>query len=115
MGYPVAPYHLTGQITLSMEKIGEKISLIIMIAVYLLCGLRYFPDQPVATITNSGLHLLTVAPFLVGTILICSSFYRKITGETIGWQRMVRIYLTVGIIVEFFLGLYHYLNINQAG
>ena len=97
-----------------MEKIGEKISLFIMTTVYLLCGLRYFPDQPAATVINTGLHLLTVAPFLIGTILICSSFYRKTAGEPIGWQRMARIYLTMGIIVEFFLGLYHYLDINKA-
>jgi len=100
---------------LSMEKIGEKISLVIMTVVYLLCSLRYFPGQPAATITNTGLHLLTVAPFLVGAILIFSSFYRKTTGETIAWQKMARIYLTLGIIVEFFLGLRHYLEINLAG
>jgi hypothetical protein len=98
-----------------MEKIGEKISLVIMTTVYLLCSLRYFPDQPAATMTNTTLHLLTVAPFLIGTIMICSSLYRKTTGETISWPRMARIYLTLGIIVEFFLGLYNYLNINTAG
>ncbi len=98
-----------------MEKIGEKISLVIMTAVYLLCSLRYFPGQPAATMINTGMHLLTVAPFLVGTILIGSSFYRKTTEETISWPRIARIYLTLGIIVEFFLGLYNYLNINTAG
>jgi hypothetical protein len=98
-----------------MEKIGEKISLVIMTAVYLLCSLRYFPEQPAATMTDTALHLLTVAPFLIGTILIGLSFYRKTTGETISWPRIARIYLTLGIIVEFFLGLYDYLNINTAG
>lgn len=85
-----------------------------MAAVYLLCSLRYFPGQPVATITNTTLHLLTVAPFLVGAILIFSSFYKKTTGETITWPRMARIYLTLGIIVEFFMGLYNYLDINKV-
>ena len=98
-----------------MEKIGEKISLVIMAAVYLLCSLRYFPGQPAATMTNTGLHLLTVAPFLIGAILIGTSFYRKTTGETISWPRIARIYLTLGIIVEFFLGLYNYLSINTVG
>ena len=86
-----------------------------MTAVYLLCSLRYFPGQPAATMANTALHLLTVAPFLIGTILIGSSFYRKTTGENISWPRIVRIYLTLGIIVEFFLGLYNYLKINSAG
>ena len=98
-----------------MEKIGEKISLALMTAVYLLCGLRYFPGQPAKTFISTGLHLLTVAPFLVGTLLICSSLYKKTGGDHIGWPKMARIYLTMGIIVEFFLGLYNYLDINKVG
>ncbi len=98
-----------------MEKIGDKISLVVMTAVYLLCSLRYFPGQPAATMINTALHLLTVAPFLIGTILIGASFYRKTTGEDISWPRMARIYLTLGIIAEFFLGIYNYLNINTTG
>ena len=100
---------------MSIEKIGEKISLVIMTAVYLLCSLRYFPSQLTTTMINTGLHLLTVAPFLIGAILIGSSFYRKTTGENINWPRIARIYLTLGIIVEFFLGLYNYLSINTVG
>jgi hypothetical protein len=98
-----------------MKKLGEKISLVIMTAVYLLCSLRYFPGQPAATMTDTALHLLTVAPFLIGTILIGSSLYRKTTGENISWPKLARIYLTLGIIVEFFLGLYNYLSINTVG
>ena len=98
-----------------MENLGDKISLALMTAVYLLCGLRYFPGQPTTTFISTGMHLLTVAPFLVGTILICSSFYKKTAGDTVSWQKMIRIYLTMGIIVEFFLGLYNYLDINKVG
>ena len=97
-----------------MEKIGEKISIAIMFAVYLLCSLRYFPGHPAATIVDTAIQLLTVTPFLIGAVLIFSSFYKK-AGEVIGWYRAARIYLALGIIIEFFLGLRNYYKINLVG
>ena len=97
-----------------MEKISEKISVVVMSVVYLLCSLRYSPGQPAATIVDTAIQLLTVAPFLIGAVLIFSSFYKK-AGEVIGWHRAARIYLALGIIIEFFLGLRNYYKINLVG
>ncbi|MDF1577200.1 MAG: hypothetical protein RQ753_02100 [Desulfurivibrionaceae bacterium] len=98
-----------------MKKRGEKISLAILTLAYLLAGLRYFPNRPAATLIETATHLLTVAPFLVGAILLYSSFHRRRGGERPPLSIMLRIGLSLGIIIEFFIGLYHYLDINQVG
>ncbi|MFO7606482.1 MAG: hypothetical protein R6W72_09310 [Desulfurivibrionaceae bacterium] len=98
-----------------MKKLGEKISLAILTLAYLLSSLRYFPGRPRATLVETAIHLLTVAPFLVGAILIYNSFHRRRSGTRAPLSIMLRIGLSLGIIIEFLAGLYHYLNINQIG
>jgi len=98
-----------------MKTHREKISLTILILVYLLCSLRYFPDQPAATMINTATHLLTVAPFLLGAILLFNSFFQKQTGERPPLAKMLRMGLTMGITIEFFIGIFNYLEINQLG
>ena len=98
-----------------MQKVGEKISLAILTLVYLLCSLRYFPNQPTATLLNTATHLLTVAPFLIGAILLFNSFYQRQAGEKPTPVKMLRLALTLGIVIEFFIGIYNSLEINQVG
>ena len=98
-----------------MQKVGEKISLAILTLVYLLCSLRSFPNQPTATLLNTATHLLTVAPFLIGAILLFNSFYQRQAGEKPTPVKMLRLALTLGIVIEFFIGIYNYLEINQVG
>jgi hypothetical protein len=98
-----------------MRKVGEKISLVILALVYLLCSLRYFPNQPAASLLNTATHLLTVAPFLIGALLLFNSFYQRQAGERPAPVKMLRLGLTLGILIEFFIGIYNYLEINQVG
>ncbi len=98
-----------------MRKYREYIPLVLLLAFYLLCSVRFYPDHPAATLMATGQQLLTLAPFLVGGTLIARSIFRHFTGELLDWTILLRIYLTLGIIVEFFLGLYHYLAINRPG
>ncbi len=98
-----------------MKKVGEKISLVILTLVYLLCSLRYFPGQPTASLLTTATHLLTVAPFLIGALLLFNSFYQRQAGERPTPVKMLRLALTQGITIEFFIGIYNYLEINQVG
>lgn len=98
-----------------MKNLGEKISLAILTLVYLLCSLRYFPNQPLASLINTAIHLLTVAPFLIGAILLYNSFYQRQAGERPTPSKMLRLALTLGIIIEVFIGLFNYLEINKIG
>jgi len=97
-----------------MKQLQEKAALLVMAAVYLLCVVRYFPGRLRESLAETGMHLLTAAPVAVGgTILIVSVLQRMGDGR-LPWDRVLRIFLTLGIIFEFFFGLYHYLAIHQA-
>lgn len=98
-----------------MGKTREILSLTALVGVYLLCSLRYFPDRPAESLLATLQELLTVAPFLLGGTLIARALFHRFSGEQLPWSRLLRIYLTLGLTVEFFLGLYHYLKINQGG
>jgi hypothetical protein len=98
-----------------MKKLGEKISLAVLTLAYLLCSLRYFPGRAAESLVETATHLLTVAPFLIGAILLFNSFFRRQGGDKPPPATMLRIGLSMGIIIEFFIGLYNYLEINRPG
>ena len=91
----------------------EIIYLVVLVVIYLLCVLRYFPGQPVASLKATGLHLLDVAPYVVGLTIFAVSMLNKIGDKRLPWNSIVRIYLTLGLIIEFFYGLYNYLDMAQ--
>jgi len=95
-----------------MVKHQEKIALALLVAVYLLCGFRYFPDQPGKTLFITTRHFLTTAPFIIGSLIIIISLVKKVAGKTLSAVKTARLYLTMGIVLEFFLGIYNYLKIN---
>jgi len=97
-----------------MGKIREPLSLAIITAFYLLCSLRYFPGHPEESLVATLTELLTIAPFLLGGCLIARATVHRVSGAVLTWPKLLRIYLTLGLIVEFFLGLRNYYTINLA-
>ncbi|MBU0479603.1 MAG: hypothetical protein KKG47_00745 [Proteobacteria bacterium] len=95
-----------------MPKHREAAILFLLTTVYLLCGLRYFPDQPQKTAVSTIIHLLMTAPFIIGSLLMINSLVRKTSGEKLAANKLARFYLTGGIVIEFFIGLYNYLQIS---
>lgn len=98
-----------------MAKTRENYTLALLLAFYLLCSSRYLPGRPVESLLASTRQLLILAPFLAGGTLLARAFFHRLTGEYLGWSRLARVYLTLGVIGEFLLGLYHYLALNQPG
>jgi hypothetical protein len=96
-----------------MGKTRENLTLLLLALFYLLCSTRYFPGRPAESLLATARQVLTLAPFLVGGTLLARTLFHRLTGEYLGWSRLARIYLTLGLIGEFFLGLYHYLSLNQ--
>lgn len=88
----------------------EKISLIALLAFYLLVTVRYFPGRPLDTLTATMLHWLESVPYLIGLTILTVSLLRKVVGTTLPADRIARIYLTFGLIGEVFYGIYHYVN-----
>lgn len=91
-----------------MHKFKENISLILVILVYLLFNLRYTPESLSDSFRSTMIQLLTTAPFVVGLTILVVSFMQRSTGERLPWDRIIRIYCTLGIIIGFFYGLNEY-------
>jgi len=91
-----------------MQNKSNILSLIILAAVYLLAATRFFPGRPVDTLLHTLRELGVTAPFLLGFTVVAASLFRRLTGEKVSGPRLLRIYLTMGIVLEFLFGLHHY-------
>jgi hypothetical protein len=91
-----------------MGSIRKNISLGLVIAVYLLFNLRYTPDSLAVTVKSTLVQLLVTSPFVVGLTILIVSFMQRATGEKLPWDRRVRIYCTLGIIIGLLYALNEY-------
>lgn len=93
-----------------MKKIKESVALFALGFFYVLCSVRYFPDKVLKTVMETLLQIVTTAPLSIGATLIVVSFLQRASGEKMPWDRVLRMYLTFGIMVEIFFGLHDYLG-----
>ena len=91
-----------------MSAIKKNISLGLVICVYLLFNLRYAPGSLTTTLESTLVQLLMTAPFVVGLTILIVSFIQRSTGGRLPWDRIVRIYCALGIIIGFFYALNEY-------
>ena len=91
-----------------MSKIKSNISLALVICAYLVFNLRYSPGSLAVTTKSTLIQLLETVPFVVGLTILVVSFMQRSTGERLPWDRIVRIYCTLGIIIGFFYALSEY-------
>jgi hypothetical protein len=88
----------------------QLLSLLSLIAVYLLVSLRFFPGQWLKTFTETLWHLLSIAPYTVGTTVVITMILRRFSEDRkLRWELMLRIFITLSIILEIFLGIHDYL------
>jgi hypothetical protein len=85
------------------------LGLLCLSLVYLLCATRYFPGRPVDTLLATVEHLLASVPFALGLTLVFVPLFTKTAGRRPSMLFLARLFLTIGICLEFFYGLYHYL------
>ena len=97
-----------------MQKIREQISLVVMVVVYLLASVRYFPGRVMHSIVETMLHILAVAPISLGATLLIVAVLQRLVKERLLFNRTLRLFLMVAICLEFILGLAHYFEINGA-
>ena len=96
-----------------MKKLKEKLTLAAMTVVYLLSVVRYFPGRFRESLLATGSHFLVAGPVAIGGTILIVSVLQRLGDGRLPWDRILRIFLTFGIIFELFFGLYHYLAINQ--
>jgi hypothetical protein len=95
-----------------MEQNGlttkNYLSLCILAAAYVLFNFRYMPGQIARSLGETAVQLLTTAPIPIGLTILVASFLKRIHGESLPWDRIVRIYCTFGIITGFLYALNEY-------
>ena len=91
-----------------MHAIKKNISLVAVIITYLFFNFRYSPESSVDSIKSTLVQLLLTSPFVVGLTILVVSFMQRSTGERLPWDRVARIYCTLGIIIGFFYALNEY-------
>jgi amino acid permease len=91
-----------------MQKLKKFFSLFLVILAYLLFNLRFAPENLKHSFTSTLVQLLATAPFVAGLTILVVSFIQRSTGERLPWDRIIRIYCTIGIIIGFFYGLSEY-------
>ena len=91
-----------------MHSIKKNISLVAVIFFYLLFNFRYSPESFAFSIKSTLVQILVTSPFVIGLTILVISFMQRSTGERLPWDRIVRIYCTLGIIIGFFYALNEY-------
>ncbi len=91
-------------------KKREVLSLIVLIVVYVLFSFRYFPEDSLKTAVETLLQILKVAPICMGGTILLVTFLQRTSGQKLLWDRVVRIYLTIGVMAEFIFGMYDFLG-----
>lgn len=91
-----------------MSAVKKNITLALVACAYLLFNLRYSPKSMLVTIKSTMVQLLMTAPFVIGLTILVVTFMQRSTGEKLPWDRIARIYFTLGIIIGFFYALNEY-------
>ena len=94
------------------QKIWEQISLAVLVVVYLLASVRYFPGQAMHSMVETLIHVLSVAPINLGATLVIVAVLQRLAKERLPFSRSLRLFLVVAICLEFILGLAHYFELN---
>jgi len=97
-----------------MSRIREQISLAILIVVYLLASVRYFPGRAMQSMVETLIHMLSVAPINLGATLVIVAVLQRLVKERLPFARSLRLFLAVAICLEFILGLAHFFEMNGA-
>jgi len=91
-----------------MGTLREKITFTLTALAYLLFHLRLGAD-PGAIVYGTVYQMLLTAPYALGFTYIVAVVFRRLSGSGWPpWDRLLRIFFTVGILFAFFFALYEY-------
>lgn len=89
-------------------QLKDKFSLVVVAIVYILFNLRLDPERLSTSLAATAMQVAATAPYVFGMAFLVVSFLQRATGSRLPWDRMLRIYFTLGIIVGFFYALNDY-------
>jgi hypothetical protein len=96
-----------------MKTLQEKITFAAAAALYLLLHLRGGGTAG-EMLAGTVMQLLTTAPYCIGFTWILVRLISYLhQGKKMAWDRVVRIFFTVGIFFAFFFGLHEYTGLAE--
>jgi len=96
-----------------MATVREKITFILTALAYLLFHLRLGADAN-AVLAGTVYQILLTAPYALGFTYIVAVVFRRLSGKGwLPWDRLFRVFFTVGILFAFFFALYEYAGQGQ--
>ena len=96
-----------------MHTIREKITLFLTALAYLMFHLRVGADAEAIVIGTAAQMLLTT-PYALGFTYIVAVAFRRLSNKGwLPWDRLLRVFFTVGILFAFFFALYEYAGQGQ--
>lgn len=96
-----------------MSTLREKITFILTALAYVLFHLRLGPDMA-AIMTGTVYQVLLTAPYALGFTYIVAVVFRRLSGKGwLPWDRLMRVFFTVGIFFAFFFALYEHASQGQ--
>ncbi len=91
-----------------MQTLREKITFVLTALAYLVFHIRTGPTLG-AMIAGTVEQLLTTAPYCIGFTFVLVVIIRYMhDGKRPAWDRIARIYFTIGILFAFYFALYEY-------
>jgi O-antigen ligase len=91
-----------------MQTFREKLSFVLTALAYLVFHIRTGPT-PTAMIGGTIEQLLVTAPYCIGFTFVLVAIIRYMhDGKRPAWDRIARIYFTIGILFAFYFALYEY-------
>jgi len=98
-----------------MSDIRSKITFIVSAVLYLFFNLRLGPDAG-STLTATGWQILQTAPYVAGvTYIIIALLQYMAGGETLPWDRRLRLFFAIGIMAGLLFGIYEYAGVDVTG
>ncbi len=91
-----------------MQTLREKITFVLTALAYLVFHIRTGPT-PGSVIAGTVQQLLTTAPYCIGFTFVLVAVIRYMhDGKRPAWDRIARIFFTIGILFAFYFALYEY-------
>ena len=91
-----------------MQPLREKITFVLTALAYLVFHIRTGPTLG-SMISGTVEQLLTTAPYCIGFTFVIVAVIRYMhDGKRPAWDRIARIFFTIGILFAFYFALYEY-------
>ncbi len=91
-----------------MQTLREKITFVLTALAYLVFHIRTGPTMG-SIISGTVEQLLTTAPYCIGFTFVLVAVIRYMhDGKRPAWDRIARIFFTIGILFAFYFSLYEY-------